>query len=341
LTTYPKITIITPTLNQGNFIEQTISSVINQNYPNLEYIIIDGGSTDNTFEIIKKYEKNISYWISEPDKGQSDAINKGLKIATGEIINWLNSDDFYEPNALFKIADAFLANKNAKVVCARSRIFKNENETVSYTNGTDIYFENLAKTIGWARMDQPETFFHRSAIEKMGPLDVNLAFLMDRDWWIKYLFEFGLTDIIKIPDVIANFRLHESSKTVSHKFRFQIEHDTLFYSLAKTHNNLQFSELIKNTFSVNENFEIKNLPVVDKSLIEKILNYYILFRANEFYALNNKVVTRKLLDAINLKDLAKEDIVLWRKLNFRNNFIPIPIINFIRNISKLNFKTNS
>src|SRR4051812_48252088 len=93
----PKISIVTPTLNQGNFIEETILSVIGQNYPNLEYIILDGGSTDNTIEIIKKYEKHLAYWSSEPDKGQSDAINKGFKIATGDILGWINSDDYYMP----------------------------------------------------------------------------------------------------------------------------------------------------------------------------------------------------------------------------------------------------
>ena len=90
---FPKITIITPSYNQGQFIEETILSVINQGYPNLEYIIMDGGSTDNTVEVIKKYSDHINYWVSEKDKGQSNAINKGLHRATGDIINWLNSDD--------------------------------------------------------------------------------------------------------------------------------------------------------------------------------------------------------------------------------------------------------
>jgi glycosyltransferase involved in cell wall biosynthesis len=104
---YPKISIVIPSYNQGKYLEETILSVINQNYPNLEYVIIDDGSTDNSVEIIKKYEKYLTYWVSEKDNGQSDAINKGLKKCTGEIFNWLNSDDYLETNALFKIAEAY------------------------------------------------------------------------------------------------------------------------------------------------------------------------------------------------------------------------------------------
>ena len=109
---YPKISVITPSYNQGNFIEETIRSVILQNYPNLELIIIDGGSTDNTIEILNKYDLWISYWVSEKDNGQSNAINKGLKIATGQLIGWQNSDDIYFPNAFYEIVKAF--NKDRK-----------------------------------------------------------------------------------------------------------------------------------------------------------------------------------------------------------------------------------
>jgi glycosyltransferase involved in cell wall biosynthesis len=104
-TTWPKITIVTPSFNQGQYLEATLRSVILQNYPNLEYIVIDGGSSDNSVEIIKKYEPWISFWQSQPDKGQSDAINQGLKLASGKWFNWLNSDDILQPNALFNLAE--------------------------------------------------------------------------------------------------------------------------------------------------------------------------------------------------------------------------------------------
>src|SRR6056297_3391010 len=109
----PKISIVTPSFNQGKFLEKTIKSVIDQNYPHLEYIIIDGGSTDSSLNIIKKYEKHLDYWISEPDRGQSHAINKGLNYCSGQIFNWINSDDYLEPGALFKVAEAWNQEPNA------------------------------------------------------------------------------------------------------------------------------------------------------------------------------------------------------------------------------------
>ena len=113
---YPKISIVTPSFNQGEFIDDTICSIINQGYPNLEYIICDGGSTDNTVDIIKKYESQITYWCSEKDKGQTDAINKGMKRATGEIVGWINSDDVMLNNSLFEIAHNFMYNKKIEFI---------------------------------------------------------------------------------------------------------------------------------------------------------------------------------------------------------------------------------
>ena len=112
LVRYPKISIVSPSFNKREFIERCILSVLNQNYPNLEYIIIDGGSTDGSVEIIKKYEKYLTFWVSEPNNGQVNAINKGLHKTTGEITAWLNSDDFYYPGVFVKAAKEFLKNPN-------------------------------------------------------------------------------------------------------------------------------------------------------------------------------------------------------------------------------------
>ena len=118
----PRISIITPTLNQAGFIDQTISSVLGQGYPDLEYIIIDGGSTDGTVDLIRKHERHLAYWVSEKDAGQSNAINKGLKRATGDIIAYINSDDYYLDGAFKRVADAYRENPDIDLWYGRCRI---------------------------------------------------------------------------------------------------------------------------------------------------------------------------------------------------------------------------
>ena len=137
------LSIITPSFNQGEYIEQTIDSVLSQKYPNLEYIIIDGGSTDQSVEIIKKYKKHLAYWVSEPDQGQSDAINKGLRMATGEIINWINSDDYYEKDALQTVADAFQDDR-VNVVCGTGKIVSADGKLVR-DSGVQMYMSKIWK----------------------------------------------------------------------------------------------------------------------------------------------------------------------------------------------------
>jgi glycosyltransferase involved in cell wall biosynthesis len=197
---FPLISIITPSYNQGEYIEQTICSVLEQGYPNLEYIIVDGGSTDSSVEIIKKYEQHLAWWVSEKDKGQSNAINKGIQRSNGEIINWLNSDDYYMPGALHHVAQQF-TDPEINCYCGYSRVFSETSEKCS--SGTDVYPGNLPKTIGWARIDQPETFFRKSVWDKIGLLNETFHYVMDKEFWIRYLFAFGLNGIKKDREVVG------------------------------------------------------------------------------------------------------------------------------------------
>ncbi|MDO1448848.1 glycosyltransferase family 2 protein [Rhodocytophaga aerolata] len=326
---FPRISIITPSYNQGQYIEQTIQSVLNQNYPNLEYIVIDGGSTDESVKIIKKYERFLTYWISEKDKGQSDAINKGLQKATGDIINWLNADDYYEPTALLKVAKVF-NHTNALMVSGKSRLFKNKNETVEYSSGTCIYPGNLAKTIGWAKIDQPATFFHSSAIQKIGLLNNNLHYIMDKDWLIQYLFHFGLDKIVQIPDVLVNFRLHDNSKTVSLKESFVVENDAYYCTLANAFNLHHFTRSLNHAVFKDDQVTLKNLQNCDIKLVEAALNYYMLLKAIEAYIVYNKSLTKKFFNNIKADILAMEDRQLWQRLGFKIKYVPFVLIKLLK-----------
>jgi glycosyltransferase involved in cell wall biosynthesis len=306
----PKISIITPSYNQGHFIEETICSVLDQGYPNLEYIIMDGGSTDNSAEVIKKYEKHLTYWVSEKDKGQSDALNKGYKRATGDVINWLNSDDYYYPGALKAVGGAF-ANPAVNIYCGISRIFGNKGEY--FSNGTDVYAGNLEKTIGWARIDQPETFFRKSCIDKIGFLDEQFHYIMDKELWIRYLLQYGLTGVVKDKTLIANFRIHDDSKTNQFHEKFSNETNKLYCTIAKL-NGAKLAEIKDYWPDTIFNLQYKDAFIADKLLIDKVVNYSIFYQFEEAYALNNFKEAKKIAgyllpdllqpaEAIHVKDL--------------------------------------
>ena len=205
----PKISLVTPSFNQGQFIEETIRSVILQNYPNLEYIIIDGGSTDTTVSIIKKYDKWINCWVSEPDKGQSDAINKGLERVTGDIFNWINSDDLLAPNALWEIAEYFLKNKNIDVLMGRlQNIELNILSKVSYRMK---YFDNVESTMNFGYMSQPSLFFRLKKIKLLNGIDIRFNYCMDLDLWYRYLSVYGLSAVTSTEQTLAYYRVHKAT----------------------------------------------------------------------------------------------------------------------------------
>lgn len=184
---YPKITVVTPNFNQGRFLGGCIQSVLSQNYPNLEYIIIDGGSTDNSLNCVKKYGQGITYWVSERDNGQADAINKGLKYATGEIFNWLNSDDRLTPGALFRCADAYNENPSAAGWvggCSRVREEGSIDEMI-FPNGLDR--ENIGQNWNGKQFYQPSCFLSTRRVREVGGLDPALYISLDLDLWLRIL----------------------------------------------------------------------------------------------------------------------------------------------------------
>ncbi len=203
----PRISIVTPSYNQAQFLEQTICSVLDQNYPNLEYIIIDGGSTDGSVEIIRKYERHLMYWVSEPDRGQSHAINKGFARATGEIMAWINSDDYYLPGAFFAAAQTMRALGADFVYGACLHLMEYGPYPLSF--GTprlrkcdDLTIEDY--------IYQPSAFWKRQVWEKCGPLSENLHYAFDWEFFIKVQRVFTLAPVDAMFSV---YRIHEAHKT--------------------------------------------------------------------------------------------------------------------------------
>lgn len=203
----PLISIVVPSFNQGRYIEQTITSVLGQNYSNFELIVIDGGSTDQTLEIIDRYARSISYFVSEPDRGQADAINKGFREAKGDILAWLNSDDMYLPCTLSKIANVFGKSTEPKLVyggCLHFREKKSEAHGVM-----PIDFDEELLTY-YDYIIQPSTFWTRSLWEKAGELNEFYHYVLDWDWFIRAS---KICKFTAIQEYLSIYRLHEEHKT--------------------------------------------------------------------------------------------------------------------------------
>lgn len=221
--TLPKITIITPSYNQGKFIERTIKSVIGQNYPNLEYIVMDGGSTDQTLSILNKYSKahlpkgTTFIWRSEPDGGQTTAINKGLHLATGEIVAYLNSDDTYLPGSLEMISLFFTNQPTANFVYGQGDLIDSIDTKIGEYNTLPENFGNLFASCG---ISQPTCFWRKKLLKTIGLFDESYQFTMDYDYWIRVSKRYPL---YFIPIHIANTRIHKLAKTSAFAHKLHTE----------------------------------------------------------------------------------------------------------------------
>jgi len=234
----PLVSIVTPSYNKGAFIEETILSVRNQDYPNIEHIVIDGGSTDNTLDIIKKYEGTYNMrWVSEPDEGQSEAINKGWRKAHGEILAYLNADDTYMPRAIETAVKFLNDHPEISMVYGDCNIVNECNEVVGRCQATEFDIKEMI--CGRGSVPQPATFFRRAVLDEIGYLDSDLYMAMDFDYWIRIGLKFKAK---YIPQLIANFRRCPGTKSVSEAYKFGPEH---LYIIDKTFANPELPEELK------------------------------------------------------------------------------------------------
>lgn len=214
----PRITIVTPSYNQGKYIEQTILSVLNQNYPNLEYIIMDGGSIDGSVAIIKKYEKFLSYWCSEKDEGQADAIHRGFKKGTGEILGWVNSDDLLMPGCLSSVAQYFLHHPHIDCVVGNAVGINEYSKMLGDPLGLPWVvfgrFETYNKLLyrGGMGFSQPASFWRRKPYFDIDGLDTSKQFALDYDLFLRLA---KLKPFDYLNQTLACFRMHNSSKTAN------------------------------------------------------------------------------------------------------------------------------
>ncbi len=205
---YPKISVVTPSYNQGEFLEDTIKSILGQNYPNLEYIVCDGGSTDYSKEIIEKYSDKISWWCSEKDKGQTDAINKGMRRATGDIVGWINSDDVLLPGALFKIAEHYMTHPETDFLNGG---VANLDRSGHFLRFFQPVMSRFFMERGCYSICQQGMFWKRKIFDKLGYLNQNFHAEMDVEWLIR-VYEGGFK-VRSLNKPIGGIRVYGGTKT--------------------------------------------------------------------------------------------------------------------------------
>lgn len=281
----PKISIVTPSYNQGRFIEQTIRSVLLQNYPNLEYIIIDGGSNDNTVEIIKKYEPWIKYWVSEKDLGQSNAINKGIEKCEGDIFAWLNSDDYYEKVSFKKIASLFKSDNPDIIIgsCRFNDEIKKEEKIIDFR-----LRKSLEETIALVLINQPAVFYKMDVVKKTGKLDEKLHCVMDQDFWKRYLFQNGMNKVRVTDDILTYFRYHHHSKT--HLMEFTNEYGKIFKSIAERSGMKNYLNVLDKIYGtgVKDDYEFAvDFDEDQIQLAKKVINNVIFYNAKTSFSKKN------------------------------------------------------
>lgn len=206
-----RISIIVPSFNQGRFLDETIRSIETQGWPDLELIVIDGGSTDETLDVIKKHESSITYWISEPDRGQADAINKGLRRATGDVVTWFGADDLYADGIFAALELAWRKNPRAIYAAPVANFYSRGRQTLLRPHGLTL--ENVIQY--WQRRSlwhDPGLFWSRSVIEAVGDIDTTLHYAFDYDYLVRALQHAGVE---YLDHVAAGFRLHRHSKSIS------------------------------------------------------------------------------------------------------------------------------
>lgn len=276
----PKISIVTPSYNQGQYIENTILSILDQKYPKIEYIIIDGGSTDNSVQIIKKYERHLAYWISEKDRGQTYAINKGFERSTGDVLAYLNSDDLYLADTLHFVANYFIENPNAKFIYGDVQIIDEKGSVIKEKKQPNFDYV-MGCMIGFGLLiDQPAAFWRREVYENIGPLNEDYTYNMDGEYFYRVSKQY---EMIHVEKFLARFRWQPLSKTMGNRKKpSQLYLKELDAVRRDAYSSLRISKIIP----FERDAAIRNTYRIKRILIRMFKGHYLLNLKRLLYELS-------------------------------------------------------
>jgi len=268
---WPKISIVMPSMNQARFIEKSILSVLGQNYPHLELIVVDGGSTDGTLDLLDRFKDRFHYFESRKDRGQSHALNKGFQKASGELLGWLNSDDILTPRALEKVATKFMQSDQTTLgaIVGNGDIIDEHGSKYFAPPLPKVSFKTLLEWNNGTNFMQPSCYFTRQAWQSCGPLDESLHYCMDLDLWLKISQEFLF---VTIPDVLSHSLTHSEAKTREHAEHSLMEQSIVMirhgqeelalrnlYQLADRYSEIRkrYEEILETRYDVDELLELR------------------------------------------------------------------------------------
>lgn len=318
---YPKVSIITPSYNQAQFIEETITSVLNQDYPNIEYIIIDGLSTDGSVDIIRKYEDQLAYWVSETDHGQCHAINKGFSRAEGKILAWLNSDDVYRSGAIKKVVEAFNAHPDAAAIVGTCAIVNKRRNVLTYKKPVD--FDPRRLLCGGSIPGQPAVFLKRQVFEELGGLNEELHYVLDWEYWLRIGMHFPEDRVVLLDRVIAEIRIWLGNKTsYGYGITEKVKKDRVPMNIVER------SKVLDDIFSKPElNNKLRGLEKVAYS------RTYWRQAKYEFRVGQSIAARRNFIKAYQMAPEAYSIIGLFR--NITETYLGYPMIERIRSVHRL------
>jgi len=316
---FPKISIVTPSFNQAEFLEETILSVINQNYPNLEYIIIDGGSSDGSVEIIKKYEKQLFYWESELDRGHAHALNKGFAKATGDIMAWINSDDKYFEWTFKTIAEIYSANIDIEWTVGLHSNFDRRGVLMSGRENVRAIYRNMYSYIfGDLHIQQESVFWRRSLWVKSGSyISEKVHLMVDTELWCRF---FLYADIWHIDQVIGGYRMYGLNRSHTNDEKVKLD---IAFSIDYLMNNISHDKklLLNNIRLFTDAYKLYNIRIneiscsLQKNYILKLLPFFIYERAVNY-------LYRLLLSFKNIQEpkMPTHDSLIFKKIKYIDGF---------------------